>query len=390
MPVLRWRLRGGADDVAAARRRQRIGGGLRPLRAFFRMPGAHGFGALVAVFAAIVALATVDLRHLYVNPETGKRGMDAVEAFYSVLMLLVFQPIQPLPASWLTRLAFFLVPLAGILVFGQGLVRLGASLVNREEWSRAMASTTRDHVVVCGLGRVSLKVVRWLLDLGEEVVVVERERDNPLLDEVRSWGAAVVIGDARRGEVLESAGLPAAESIVPCTSDDLTNLSIALEARRLVPGVKVVLRMADVQLAAQVRTGFDITTAFSIPELSAPAFAAAATKVPLDQAIAFGEGDARSLLTITKFTVVPESPLVGRSLGELERDFDVAVVALRAAADGRFRLHPPDEAVLAAGDRFVVSAAVDALARVARLTPPTREMSRYAAGRWPLERRQEH
>lgn len=357
---------------------------MHPLRAFFRMPGARGFGALLAVFAAVVALATADLKVLYVNPETGRQGMDAVEALYSVLMLLVFQPIQPLPASWLTRLAFFLVPLAGVVVFGQGLVRLGATLVNREEWSRAMASTTRDHVVVCGLGRVTLKVVRWLLDLGERVVVVEQRRDNPLLDEVRGWGVAVVIGDARRGDVLESAALAAAESIVPCTSDDLTNLSIALEARRLVPGVKVVLRMADVQLAAQVRSGFDINTAFSIPELAAPAFAAAATKVPLDQAIAFGEGDARSLLTITKFTVVPESVLAGRSLGEIEREFDVAVVALRAAADGRFQLHPPDEARLAAGDHFVVSATVDALARIARLTPPTREISHYAAGRWPL------
>ena len=357
---------------------------LRPLQAFFRMPGAGGFGGLLAAFAAIVVLATVDLRVLYLNPVTGRQGMDLGEAVYSVLMMLVFQPLLPLPASWLTRLVFFLVPLAGILVFGQGLVRLGATLVNREEWSRAMASTTRDHVVVCGLGRVSLKVVRWLLDLGEEVVVVDLQRDNPLLDEVRAWGVAVVIGDGRRGEVLEAAGVPAAESIVPCTSDDLTNLSIALEARRLVPGVRVVLRMADVQLAAQVRAGFDITTVFSIPELSAPAFAAAATKVPLDQAIAFGEDGARSLLTITKFTVVPESELVGRSLGEIEREFDVAVVALRAAADGRFRLHPPDEARLAAGDRFVVSATVDALARIARFTPPTRKMSRFAAGRWPL------
>jgi hypothetical protein len=59
---------------------------------------------------------------------------------------------------------------------------------------------------------------------------------------------------------------------------------------------------------------------------------------------------------------------------------------LRAAADGRFRLHPPDEAKLAPGDRFVVSASVEPLARIALLTPPTREMSRYADGRWPLAR----
>ena len=100
----------------------------------------------------------------------------------------------------------------------------------------------------------------------------------------------MIIADARHPEVLKDAGIDSAESIVPCTNDDLVNLSIALEARRLVPGIKVVLRMLDVEMAANVRSGFGIHTAFSIPELSAPAFAAAATKAPLDYAFSFGEG----------------------------------------------------------------------------------------------------
>jgi Trk K+ transport system NAD-binding subunit len=348
------------------------------------MPGARGFGVLLLVFGVLTALATIDLRWNYVHPDTGRVGLDLGEAVYAVGMLLVFQSSLPLPAAWLTRLVFFLVPVTGVLVLGQGLVRLGTTLLSSEAWSRAMASTYSDHAVVCGLGRVSLRSIRWLLDLGQEVVVVEHHRDNPLLDELRAWNVPVVIGDARRGEVLESAGIHRADAIVPCTSDDLTNLSIALEARRLAPAIKVVLRMADVAMAARVRVGFDINTAFSIPEIAAPAFAAAATKVPLDHAIAFGEGDARSLLTITKFTVVEESDLVGRTLGEIERIFDVAIVAHRTVADGRFRLHPPDEERLAAGDRFVASASPEGLTALARHTPPTREMSRYAEGRWPI------
>jgi Trk K+ transport system NAD-binding subunit len=353
----------------------------RPVLAFFRMPGSRGFGILLLVFTGIVTVAVLDLHWTYINPETGDT-LDLFAAIYSVFALLVFETPLPLPHSWITRLVFFAVPISGILVLGQGLVRLGSALMDRDKWSKAMASTYTDHTIVCGLGKVSTRVVQWLLDLEEEVVVIEQNGTNPFVAEVRQWDVPVIIGDARRPEILTDAGINAAESIVPCTNDDLINLGIALEARRLVPDIKVVLRMFDVQMAANVRAGFNIHTAFSIPELSAPAFAAAATKTPIDYAFSFGEGNERSLITITKFTVVDESPLVGYTIGQVEDEFNVSVIALRQ--DGEFMFHPPDDAVLVPGDRFVVSAPMKAIMKIAGLTPPTRDLDRYLQGQWPL------
>ena len=315
-----------------------------------------------------------------------ERGLDTIAALYAVFALLVFETPLPLPQAWITRIVFFAVPISGILVLGQGLVRLGSTLFDREAWSRAMASTYHDHTIVCGLGKVSSRVVRWILDLNEEAVVIDNNPDNRFIEEVRSWGVPVIIGDATRPDVLRGVSIETAESIVPGTSDDLINLAIALEARKIVPEIKVVLRMADTQMAGNIRDGFDIHTAFSIPELSAPSFAAAATKAPLDHAFAFGVGDERSLLTITKFTLVPESLLVGYSVSQLEQEFDVAVIAHRT--DGQFNLHPTDQVTLSAGDRFVVSASIEALNLIAALTPPTREMDRYNEGRWPIKTKQ--
>jgi Trk K+ transport system NAD-binding subunit len=347
------------------------------------MPGAGGFGILLILFFLIISGAILDLYYTYEDPETGER-LDFIAALHAVFSLLVFETPLPLPNSWITRLVFFAVPISGILVLGQGLVRLGSSLLSKDLWDQAMASTYKHHTIVCGLGRVGLKVTRWILDLNEEVVIIESDRNNTFIEEVRSWGVPVVIADARRSGVLESVNIKGAESIIPCTSDDLTNLSIALEARRLVPGLKVVLRMFDPHIAENVKHGFDIRTTFSIPDISAPAFAAAATRAPLDHAIAFGDGEERSLLTITKFTLVPESMLVGYTVRQLEVEFDVAIIAHRH--DGKFMLHPHDEAVLCAGDRFVASASIAALNKLASLTPPTREYERYLQGRWPLER----
>ncbi|MBN1993597.1 MAG: potassium channel protein [Anaerolineae bacterium] len=355
----------------------------RPVRAYFRMPGSKTFGILLVLFVILLVVAVEDLTWYYVHPDTGQ-GLDTLAASYAVLTLLVFENAFPLPEAWTTRLIFFIVPIAGILVLGQGLVRLGSNLLSRDTWNRAMASTFKDHTVICGLGKVSTRVVRWILDIHQEAVVIEYNPTNRFIEEVRSWGVPVIIGDARRPEVLHDAAIAHAESIVPCTNDDLINLSIALQARRLVPNIKVVLRMVDVEMAANVRSGFGIHTAFSIPELSAPAFAAASTRVPLDYAFSFGEGEERGLLTITSFTLVEESVLVGYTVARLETEFNVAVIAHRC--QGKFELHPPDDTVLCTGNRFIVSASPEAITQIARLTPPTREMDRYKQGRWSIQR----
>ena len=353
----------------------------RPVLAFFRMPGFGGFGILLIIFGAILAVSVTDLNLNYTNPTTGE-GLDTLAAVYAVFAMLVFETPLPLPASLFTRIVFFIVPISGVLVLGQGLLRLGRTLLDKETWNRAMASTYKDHTLVCGLGKVSTRVIRWILDLKEEVVVIESNPNNPLVEEVRSWGVPVIIADARRPEVLKKAGIEFAESIVPCTNDDLINLSVALEARRQVPGIKVVLRMFDVQMAENVRTGFGIHTAFSIPELSAPVFAAAATRAPLDYAFSYGEGEERGLLTITNFTLVEESILAGYTVGKLEEEYNVAVIAHRH--QGKFELHPGLDTILYAGDHFVLSASIETLMQIAQLTPPTREMVRFQQGRWRI------
>lgn len=355
----------------------------RPIIAYFRMPGSTQFGLLLLIFTVIVVAAVVEINVFYRNPQTGDSQLDTLESIYAVFTLLVFETAYPLPRDFWSRLIFFLVPFSGLVVLGQGLVRLSSALLNRETWERAMASTYEDHTIVCGLGRLGFRVIRWLLDLGEEVVLIENRPDNPLLDQIRAWGVPTIIADARRSEILLQAGLMKAASIMPITSDDLTNLSIAVEARRLFPRLKVVLRTFDDRLAENLQRGFDINTAFSTAALSAPAFAATATHAPVDYAFSFGEGTMKALLTITKFTVVDESTLVGYTVARLEEEFDVAVIAHRT--DSQFDLHPPPDSVLSAGDGFIVSATLEGLNRLARLTPPTREIKRYVEGRWPIE-----
>nr|MBA3531877.1 TrkA C-terminal domain-containing protein [Ardenticatenales bacterium] len=77
--------------------------------------------------------------------------------------------------------------------------------------------------------------------------------------------------------------------------------------------------------------------------------------------------------------------LVGYTIGRLEDEFEVAVIA--QYCEGEFMLNPHDDTTLAAGDRFVVSASLESLKELARLTPPTREYEKYLKGRWSIKSR---
>ena len=363
------------------RARQRRPGWVRKTRAFFLLPDSRRFLVVLAALGLSIALATVEFDLRYREPATGQ-GLDTVEAVYAALSLLFLNAPYALPADPLSRIIYFAVPFLGLVVAGQVLLRLGGAVVNRQRWAVAVASTYTNHVVVCGLGRVGFRVVRWLLDLGEQVVVVDLPVEDSLHDIVRGWGVPIVVGDGRRPEILREAGVQKASAIVPITDDDLLNLAIATEARAIQPQMRVVLRTFDDRLASNLQLGFDINRAYSTSALSAPAFAAAAVHAPVDYAFAFGEDHRKALVTITKFTVVEGSRLVGCSLAEVEQRYDVTVLGHRATT---FQLNPPPERRLQVGEGFVVSASPDALDRLARATPPTRELRRHAEGRWPLD-----
>ncbi len=357
---------------------------VRSVRAFFALPGSRLFIGVLAVFAFIVVASVVLLAVRYESADG--RTLSVVEATYAVFGMLFFEHVFDLPDDGLSRALFFLVPVFGLFTLGQLFVRLGSTALNRERWEMAKASTYTDHVIVCGLGRVGFRVTQWLLDLGEEVVVIDLEDEDSMYDQVRAWGVPIVEADARRPEVLKQAGVMAASAIAPVTGDDLVNLAIATAARGLRADMRVVLRTFDDTLAANLQTGFDIHRAYSTSALAAPAFAAAAVHAPVDYAFSYNietaqDEPGRALLTITKFTVVEGAKLAGYTVGRIEDEFDVSVLAVRT---DRFTVRPPNDVVVRPGDGFVVSATPEALDVLARHVPPTRELRRYKEGRWPI------
>ena len=136
-----------------------------------------------------------------------------------------------------------------------------------------MSKTLDHHVVLCGLGKVGLRVLQQLIRLNEQVIVLEKDTQCPNLAFARRHGIPVRIGHSREEGIFDDLNLAAAKSIIVATNDDLANLELAIDARKLKPGIRVVMRLFDQELASKIRDSFDIHLAFSTSELAAPVFA---------------------------------------------------------------------------------------------------------------------
>ncbi len=168
------------------------------------------------------------------------------------------------------------------------------------------------HVIVIGLGNVGFRVVQELIRLGDQVVAIERNRDNPFIATARRLGVAVIVGDALVAEVLKQAHAGSTKSILVATQDELTNLEIALLVRELHPDKRLLVRLIDTQLASLLREAANIHLALSIPELAAPAFLAAFLGDRI-RTVLLAQGQ---LLAVVDITVNADDSLVGQTVGE--------------------------------------------------------------------------
>ncbi|MGN8245933.1 NAD-binding protein [Cellulomonas soli] len=183
--------------------------------------------------------------------------------------------------DWLRAYAVLLM-LAGAVLAALTYALLTNLLVSQrlqESFGHGQVTGLRGHVVVVGLGSVGVRVVESVLAAGAPVVVVEANEGNRYLAQARALGAKVVLGDATLAGTLELVNLDRARAVAVLTSDDLTNLEVALAVRDWLGGtdrVTVAMRLFDRRLAATVRQAFGFTHVRSTDELAAPWFVGAA------------------------------------------------------------------------------------------------------------------
>lgn len=343
--------------------------GPRPLRRLHAelLYARHGVKVLarpLLLFVAVVVVGGV-VEHRFGSP-AGGAPMSWTRAFFVSYTLMFSEHLEETPTHALAQLMHYGQPLLGVLVVSEGILRLGLNLLDRERnartWVGIMAATTRQHVILCGLGSVGFRVAEELLSMGVEVFAVEKDPAGPFVERARTLGVHVLIGDARAEDLLVQLHLAKARAIIVATNDDLANLEIAMDAREIAKDVHIVVRLFDQRLAQKVRSVLGIEASVSTSRLAAPLFASAA----LDPGVVGTHRIGDTVLVVVQVKVGDKSELRGQTYGSLSQR-GMTVVGVRAEG-GTWELSPRPDRWFTVGEQLQVlvkTAQVDELHRLA-------------------------
>src|SRR5215469_3978649 len=249
------------------------------------------------------------------------------------------------------------------------------SAAEREEQA-TKGIAEREHVILCGFGRVGQNVARVLESQGFEYIALDL--DPARIRAARQAGDPVIFGDSADEELLASAGIAHASAVVISFSDPATALGILRSVRRMHPDLPVLVRTAD---DARLKELKDEGATDVVPEtfeasLMLVSHVLMLLHVPVTRVVrALAEirnsryavlrnivrhGDARPVDEMSeqreeiKSVVVPPGAwAVGRSLSEV-RNRGVAVTFTGVRRHGILGREPAAETVLQDGDIVVI------------------------------------
>lgn len=354
-----------AGQAVAAKRLARSARRRRPVRAIGRAIRAAlsrklGMAVLITLVITVVAGA------ILVQADNVE-GLWA--SIYVTLLTAVGSSDVEVNRDGLAQAAQLVLTIAGLALLPLITAAVVEGVVNARLAlsSGKVRGTHADHIVLVGLGSVGTRILRQLVDLGLDVVTIDRDPNARGAKVAEQLGVPFIAGDAALEETLRAASIDTCKALVVVSTDDVTNLQAALNARAVRDDMRVVLRLFDDDFARRVQTAFNINISRSVSRLVAPAFAASM----LDRDVIVTIPVDRHALLVAAVRVLPDAPLDGAPLSRADQPTSVRVIGMSAADSEWVDWSPDPRRVLSAGDRVVVVARRAGLrALLEQATPP--------------------
>jgi voltage-gated potassium channel len=224
------------------------------------------------------------------------------------------------------------------------------TLLGKQRMERTLA-TLKDHLIVCGYGRMGRFVCHDFSTQGVPFVVIDRSPD--ALEHFAVPHGVALHGDATDDEVLKSAGVERARALVTVAASDSDNLYITLSARLLNDRLFIVAR-AESENAQQKLERAGASRVVSPYVIGGSRVAHAVLRPTVVDFIDLATRTEHFDLQIEETRLAAGSTLVGRTLrdSQVRERFGVMIVAIKKPS-GHMVYNPPGEATLEAGDILI-------------------------------------
>lgn len=210
----------------------------------------------------------------------------------------------------------------------------------------------RNHMIVCGYGRMGRHVCQVFSASQLPFVIIERQPAN--LEGFKMPHGLALNGDATSDDVLKHAGVERARALVAVVGSDADNLYVTMSARLLNDNLLIVARADDERSESKLlRAGADRVISPHI--LGGYVVAQAVLRPNVLDFLNLATRSAHLELQIEEAQLAEGSSLVGVPIkdGRFRKDLGLIIVAIKKPT-GQMLFNPPPETTLAAGDILIV------------------------------------
>lgn len=310
---------------------------------------------LTAILVLLVILSLGSIGYSIIE-----KDMDLFSAFYMSVITVTtvgFSEVDGITAA--SR------PLTIALIFmGFGLISYvllaTAQLVVNGELMRLFGrhkldkrlNSLKDHVIICGFGRIGAVLAQFMVEYGQPYVIVEK--DEALINEFEDGNHLYVIGDATQDATLEKAGISRASKLVAATNLDSQNVFIVLTARELNPELVIHSRAyAEEAEKRLLRAGADEVV---FPDtiggyrmamgMMRPTFTNFLEVVSRP----YSEGH----IAVDELALSKNCHLIGKALKDtsIRQEFNLIILAI-IGEDGNYRFNPDKDTVIEEDDTLI-------------------------------------
>ncbi len=209
------------------------------------------------ILLAIILIGTVGYWFI------GGRQYSFVDTLYMTIITIStigFGEIIDLSGNTAGRIFTIFIAISGVGVLLYFITNLTALVVEgkltesfRRRRMEKAASNSRDHYIVCGLGRVGFHIVNELHATKRPLVIVDTDKEKAERCLELFKDEAFIEGDATNSDTLLKAGIEKARGLFAVTGDDNQNLVVSLTAKQLNPNLRVVARCNEIENSQKMK-----------------------------------------------------------------------------------------------------------------------------------------
>ncbi|NND96327.1 MAG: potassium channel protein [Pirellulaceae bacterium] len=210
----------------------------------------------------------------------------------------------------------------------------------------------RDHVIICGYGRMGRHLANELRSQNRSLVVIDGNPD--LADENVAGDAIHVIGDATDEEVLNGAGITHAKTLVISLPSDADNVFITLTARGMNSELQIIARAEQRTSEKKLRqAGANRVVMPAV--IGARQMARMVTRPSTADLFELAAESAFVDLEIDEIEVKPDSGFAGKSVVDTQahKRHKLLIIAIKRP-DGELIFNPSAESRLNVADTLIL------------------------------------